>query len=67
VVKSRRRQERTCEVEGGHITAALCHMANISYRTGRLLEFDAASEKFRSDEEANRYLSRDDRSPYTVP
>jgi hypothetical protein len=42
-------------------------MANVSYRTGRVLEFDPESETFGSDFEANRYLSREYREPFVVP
>ena len=35
-------------------------------KVGALLEFDAAAERF-SDEEANRWLSRDYRAPFVVP
>ncbi|MFB3902428.1 MAG: Gfo/Idh/MocA family protein [Acidobacteriota bacterium] len=44
----------TAEIEEGHLSAALCHLANISYRTGRSLRFDPAAEKFIGDPEADR-------------
>ena len=47
--------------------AALCHMANISYRVGRKLTFDPAAMRFVGDAEANRMISRDYRKPYVVP
>ena len=33
-VKSRRREDLTAEVEGAHLSTALCHLGNISYRLG---------------------------------
>jgi predicted dehydrogenase len=66
-VRSRRQTDLTADIEEGHLSAALCHMANASYRTGRVLEFDAESETFGSDVEANGYLSREYREPFIVP
>jgi hypothetical protein len=45
----------------------LCHLANISYRLGRSLDFDPETELFLSDQEADLMLSRDYREPYVVP
>jgi hypothetical protein len=66
-MRSRDHRELTNDVEDGHWSAALCHLANISYRTGRKLQFDPARETFGSDAEANRYLSRNYRAPFVVP
>src|SRR5688572_27026567 len=38
-VRSRRRADLTGDIEEGHLSAALCHLANASYRTGRALDF----------------------------
>lgn len=66
-VRSRKREELYCEIEEGHMSTALCHLANISYRTGRKLVFDPATEKFPGDKEANAYLTRQYRAPYVLP
>jgi len=64
----RSREKPCCDVEEGRISAALCHMGNISYRCGnRKLVFDAASETFGDDAEANQYLRRDYRAPWVIP
>jgi len=55
-VRSGKRSDLHAEIAGGHLSAALCHMANISYRLKRNLNFDGASEKFVGDKEANRML-----------
>lgn len=55
------------EVLEGHLSSSLGHLANIAYRLGRTLEFDPKTETFGSDEEANRYLTREYRSPFTLP
>jgi predicted dehydrogenase len=62
------RKRPNADVEEGHISAALCHMANISYRLGdRKLVFDSAKEAFADDNEANRYLKRTYRAPWVMP
>lgn len=66
-VRTRNPADLNCDIEEGHQSAALCHLANISYRTGRKLQFDRANENFGADYEANRLLSRDYRAPYVVP
>lgn len=62
----RTRKMPNSDVEEGHKTAILCHLANISIRTGRKLNFDAASETVRNDPEANAFLSREYRKPWTL-
>jgi predicted dehydrogenase len=51
----------------GHYSAALVHLANISYRLGRSLKFDPKSERFVGDDEANKMLRRAYRAPFIVP
>ncbi len=53
--------------EEGHPSAALCHLANISYRLKRDLEFDPKTETVVGDEEANKMLTRNYRAPFVVP
>ena len=66
-VRSRKREDLHCEIEEGHLSTSLCHLANISFFTRRKLVFDPATETFPGDEEANRYLKREYREPYVVP
>jgi predicted dehydrogenase len=66
-VRSRERANLNCEIEQGHLSTSLCHLANVSLRTGRKLTFDPKTETFPGDEEANRYLKREYREPYVVP
>ncbi len=66
-VKSRKKEDLNCDIEEGHQSAALCHLANISYRVKRGLAFDAAKENFGADYDANQLLSRDYRKPYAIP
>lgn len=66
-VKSRKSNELNGEIAIGAGAAALCHMANISYRVGRKLTVDASGLGFVDDAEANRLTTRVYRKPYTVP
>ncbi|HVO97390.1 MAG TPA: Gfo/Idh/MocA family oxidoreductase [Bryobacteraceae bacterium] len=66
-VKSRNYKGLKADVEIGVASADLCHLANVSYRLGRTLKFDDASRKFMGDEEANKMLTRNYRTPYVVP
>jgi len=65
-VRSRRHTDLTGDILEGHLSAALCHLANISYRTGRKLAFDPTAERFVGDREANALVSRQYRAPYVV-
>ena len=67
-VKSRNHKDLHAEIEIGARAAALCHMANISYRVGRKLNWDDGTRKFTGDSEATKLMTRNPyRAPYTVP
>jgi predicted dehydrogenase len=66
-VRSRKRSDLLAEIEEGHKSCVLPHLANAAYRTGRTLQFDPKSERVIGDAEANRYLTRDYRDPFVVP
>lgn len=66
-VRSRKAASLNTDIEIGQRAAALCHMANISYRTGRKLQFDPQKEMFVAAPDANRLLTRDYRNPFIVP
>ena len=64
--RSRNYKQLNAEIEIGAMSAALCHLANISYRVGRKLTWDEAKRNFVNDSEANKLLTRDYRKPYVV-
>ena len=66
-VRSRRTEDLNADVEEGHLSSALCHLANMAYRTGRTLDFDPATETVQGDSEASTLLTRDYRAPFLVP
>ncbi len=49
-----------------HRSVVTCHLGNIAMKLGRKLRWDPERERFVDDEEANRHLRREQRSPYTV-
>jgi len=57
-----------CDVSEGVMSSDLPHLANISYRVGRELHFNGATEKFVNDPDADALLSRKEyRKPYLLP
>ena len=61
-VKSR--AQPAADLESGHRVATVCHLANISLRTGRKVSWDAEKEQIRGDAEANSMLLRPYRKPW---
>ncbi len=66
-VRTRNRASLTAEIEEGAISTTLVHLANISYRLGRSVKFDAASYSCPGDKEATAMFRRDYRKPFVVP
>ena len=52
----------------GHPSSMLCHLGNAAWRSGRALEFDPETNRFKGDNDANQYLTRPKyREPWTLP
>jgi predicted dehydrogenase len=66
-VRSRKREDMNADIQEGHLSSALMHLANISYLVGRSIEFDPAKEQIVKDQEANAMLKRKYRAPFVVP
>ncbi|MCP4886465.1 MAG: Gfo/Idh/MocA family oxidoreductase [Planctomycetaceae bacterium] len=66
-MRSRRREDLNADIEQGHYSSTLCHLANIAYRVDRTVKFDPESESFVGDTDADELLTRPDREGYTVP
>jgi predicted dehydrogenase len=66
-VRSRKCEELHADVLEGHLSTTLSHLGNISYRTGRKLDFNPYSEKFINDDDANSFLQREYRQPFVLP
>ncbi|WP_020472514.1 Gfo/Idh/MocA family protein [Zavarzinella formosa] len=52
-------QPLNSEIEEGHKSTLLCHLGNISYRTGRTLNIDPKTGKIVNDKEASAFWSRE--------
>jgi predicted dehydrogenase len=65
-VRSRNPADMSVSTLDAHFSCVHCHLGNISYRLGRSLEFDPATERFK-EREANRYLKREYRKGFEVP
>lgn len=58
------RAQPIADLESGHQVAVACHLANISLRTGRRIEWNAEKEEIVGDPAANQMLARPYRSPW---
>ena len=54
------------DVEVGHRSATMCHLANIAIALGRELTWNPETERFVGDDEANALVSRPQRPPWTL-
>lgn len=61
-VKSRERP--AADVEGAHEVSVACHLANLSFRLGRTLEWDPEKEEIVGDREASAHVVRPYRKPW---
>jgi predicted dehydrogenase len=55
-----------CDIEVGHRASSACHLANIAYRSGAKIRWDAKKERILDDRKAARYLSRTYRKPWKL-
>jgi predicted dehydrogenase len=55
-----------CDVEEGHLTMVMCHLGNMSMKVGRTLYWDAKKEEVTGDKEANQFLTKQYRKPWTL-
>ena len=62
----RTRQTPVAPVEIEHRTVTACHLTNLSIRLRRKLDWDPDAERFVDDAEANTWLARPQRAPYTT-
>jgi predicted dehydrogenase len=66
-MRTRKISDLNAEIQEGAISTVLIHLANISYRLGRTLNFDSAKMMCVGDAEANRMFTRNYRAPFVVP
>lgn len=63
----RSRKMPLADVEIGHRSISVCHIANIARQVSRKLQWNPEMERFTSDAEANDLLSRPRRKGYELP
>jgi predicted dehydrogenase len=63
----RSRKAPVVDVEAGHAASNPGHLMNIAWRLGRKVTWDARLEKCPGDSQANALLTRQYRSPWTLP
>ena len=57
----------TCDIEVGHLATNMSLLGMLSYKLGRSIQWDGANEKVIGDEDANKLLRREYRSPWKYP
>jgi len=62
----RTRKRPICDVAIGCRSVTVCHLGNLAYWLRRPLKWDPAKEAFIGDAEANRWLDRPKREPWTL-
>jgi hypothetical protein len=63
----RTRKRPVGDVEIGHRSISVCHLANITRALGRPLRWDPKIELFIDDIEANSYITRPRRKGFELP
>lgn len=61
------RKPPICDVAIGHRSATVCHLGNISIRTGRKIQWDPATETIVGDTEAAKLTTKEYRAPWKLP
>ncbi|HTM26968.1 MAG TPA: Gfo/Idh/MocA family oxidoreductase [Vicinamibacterales bacterium] len=61
------RKRPTSDVEIGHNSMIACHLANIAFRIGRVVRWDAAREQIVGDADAQKLVLKPYRAPWKLP
>lgn len=56
-----------CDIEEGYRSTLLAHLGNLSFRVGRPLKFDSATQSLVGDPKANELLKRVGRKEFSIP
>ena len=65
-VRSRRREDLHCDIEDGHLSTSLCHLANISIRLDRTLKWDPKTQQIVGDDDSNAWQTREQRKGFEI-
>jgi len=61
------RSRPLADIEEGHISSAMCELANVATQLGRAIVYDPKTRTVPGDAEATRHLARPYRSPWQHP
>jgi predicted dehydrogenase len=61
------RKQPICHVEIGARSVTVCHLGNLAYWHHKKLKWDPKKWEFVGDDEANKWLDRERRAPWTLP
>jgi predicted dehydrogenase len=61
----RSREQPICDAEIGHRSVSVCHLGVLALRLDRKLRWDPKAERFVSDKDADRWLAREMRKPWS--
>ena len=67
VVKSRKTEDLHCSIQAGAHVATVAQMGNISFRSGKKLTWDKATEKFTDQAINDEYLMKTYHNGYSLP
>jgi predicted dehydrogenase len=57
-VRSRKKEDLNADIEEGHLSSALCHLGNISYRLGSDVSLEAAGDRLTGEKESAETFER---------
>jgi predicted dehydrogenase len=63
----RSRKLPICDIEIGCRSVTVCHLGNLAYWNKRPLKWDPEKERFIGDDEADKWLDRPKRAPWSLP
>jgi hypothetical protein len=66
-MRSRKKEDLHAPIREGYLSSTLIHLANASYRLGRTIHFDPATETVIGDPAATAMLKGTYRHPFVVP
>jgi hypothetical protein len=61
----RSREQPICDAEIGHRSVSVCHLGVIALRLARKLQWDPNAERFVGDKDADQWLAREMRKPWS--
>ncbi|HEY2414973.1 MAG TPA: Gfo/Idh/MocA family oxidoreductase [Pirellulaceae bacterium] len=61
----RSREQPICDAEIGHRSVSVCHLGVIALRLGGKIQWNPAAERFVSTKDADRFLAREMRKPWS--